>query len=61
MAEKQYADGVTIRKPEATDEVIRKERPNTKIRNAKSPDPKGSSRMKLRNWKPDPEKVQYYI
>ena len=50
-----------VRKPDVLDEVIKEERPDTKIKAAKSPKPEGRSRMKLRDWKPDPEKVMYYI
>ena len=50
MSEKQYAEGVTVRKPAQADEVIKQERPNTVIRSAKSPDQKGSSRMRMLDY-----------
>jgi len=51
MGQKYYANGVTIRKPELMDEVIKQEKPpNTMIRSAKSPDPKGKSRMRMLDY-----------
>lgn len=62
MTEKTYAEGSTSRRAQnLEDRVIKEKRPDTKIRSTQSPDPKGSSRMKLRSGNPDPEKVMYYI
>ena len=71
MSEKQYAKGSTSRPADSSketsvsqkveDRVIKEPRPDTAIRSSQSPDPKGSSRMKLRSGNPDPENVMYYI
>ena len=62
MGQKYYAEGSTSRRAQnLEDRVTKEERPDTKIRSTQSPDPKGSSRMKLRSDNPDPEKVMYYI
>ena len=63
MAEqKKYTEGAKPRKAENfEDRVIEEKGPVTVMRAAKSPDPTGRSRMKLRTHNPDPEKVQYYL
>jgi hypothetical protein len=64
MADKQYAEGSTSRKPERSvelDQVIKKKRPSTKIKGAQSPSPEGRSNMKLRGYNPDPEYTMYRI